>query len=224
MTDIKVSMETRLQVNSTEFPHRVGLTMIPSTVVWCVTCFVRECIGIYLVTFSTLHYTFCPIHGVLHNPYTNFCWRPPRLLISIRGPPGSLYQIRSQSYCWLFHKRQMLWQRLLCVRSEVNASHKTPSELNNWVKGCTQCGPRYRNLSVAFGDLEGGRGNPSLLIVQDCIDFQVYWEPIHHHQWQTFHEMIPGESKLELSFLLLDTLPHLQSLGRRCILQSNWHS
>ena len=47
MTDIKVSMETRLQVNSTEFPHRVGLTMIPSTVVWCVTCFVRECTGIY---------------------------------------------------------------------------------------------------------------------------------------------------------------------------------
>ena len=47
MTDIKVSMETHLQVNSTEFPHRVGLTMIPSTVVWCVTCFVRECTSIY---------------------------------------------------------------------------------------------------------------------------------------------------------------------------------
>lgn len=54
MTDIKVSMETRLQVNFTEFPHPVGLTMIPSTVVWCVTCFVRECTSIYLVTFSTL--------------------------------------------------------------------------------------------------------------------------------------------------------------------------
>ena len=95
----------------------------------------------------------------------------------------------------------MLWQRLLCVRSEVNAYHKTPSELNNWVTGCTQCGPRYRNLSVAFGYLERGRpGNQSLLMVQDCIDFQVYWEPIHHHQWQTFHEMIPGESKLQSSF------------------------
>lgn len=163
-------------------------------------------------TWSTAQPTYKLLLEAPEAPYIN------------KGPPGSLYQIRSQSYCWLFHKRQMLWQRLLCVRSEVNASHKTPSELNNWVKGCTQCGPRYRNLSVAFGDLERGRGNPSLLMVQDCIDFQVYWEPIHHHQWQTFHEMIPGESKLELSFLLLDTLPHLQSLGRRCILQSNWHS
>ena len=151
---------------------------------------------------AAIHYTFCPIHGVLHRVRVRVCWRPPRLLISIRGPRGSSYQIRAQSYCWLFHKQQMLWQRLLCVRSEVNASHKTTSELNNWVTGCTQCGPRYRNLSVAFGNLERGRGNPSLLyvMVQDCIDFQVYWEPIHHHQWQTFHEMIPGESKLQSSF------------------------
>ena len=116
--------------------------MIPSTVVWCVTML---CQGVYWYIFSNLLYA--PIAAIIipFVLYMEYC--TTHIQTFVGGPWGSLYQIRSQSYCWLLYKRQMLWQRLLCVRLEVNASHKTPLEINNWLQ--------YRT----FGDLERGRGN-----------------------------------------------------------------
>ena len=87
MTDIKVSMETCLQVNSTEFPHQVGLTMIPSTVVWCVTML---CQGLYRYIFSNLLYA--PIAEIIipFVLYMEYC--TTHIQTFVGGPRASLYQ------------------------------------------------------------------------------------------------------------------------------------